>query len=431
MSIRNGWTTAAIAAALVLAACARDASAPAGSGNGISGSGDAATALSQGSDGRGVFHRYVAIGTSVSMGVQSDGVYASAQETSWPAQLARMAEREITQPYIDGTGCRAPLVAPLASGIRTSGEGAGQDAATLSCSALRSDVEKPVQNLAIAAARTSDALFTTPENITDAGYKHLYSRVLQSGQTQVSSMVAQNPKFVSVEFGGNEVLNARSGIAIPGATIVPVSAWAPLYDRVLDEVESVTKMAVVVGLIQDVATFPGFRRGAELYAERATFLGAFHVQVAADCDGSSNLLFVPVRVPVAVGTGLARRRAGAPPFVLSCAGAPLGVQDYVLTPSEAAVVNDQLAAMNAHIASQASTRGFAHFELESLYGRADLKPPFSVIAFMTSASPYGAYISHDGIHPNGEGSRIIAEAAAAAINSRYNLGISPAFIASR
>src|SRR5688572_21334992 len=43
------------------------------------------------SEGRGVFHRYVSIGTSVSMGWASDGVRAESQQASWPAQLARMA----------------------------------------------------------------------------------------------------------------------------------------------------------------------------------------------------------------------------------------------------------------------------------------------------------------------------------------------------
>src|SRR5690349_8916533 len=47
--------------------------------------------LSVGSEGIGDFHRYVALGTSVSMGVQSDGVYEAGQRTAWPAQLAAMA----------------------------------------------------------------------------------------------------------------------------------------------------------------------------------------------------------------------------------------------------------------------------------------------------------------------------------------------------
>jgi hypothetical protein len=43
------------------------------------------------SEGRGVFQRYFAIGTSVSAGVQSDGLVAATQATSWPAQLAAAA----------------------------------------------------------------------------------------------------------------------------------------------------------------------------------------------------------------------------------------------------------------------------------------------------------------------------------------------------
>lgn len=46
--------------------------------------------------------------------------------------------------------------------------------------------------------------------------------------------------------------------------------------------------------------------------------------------------------------------------------------------------------------------------LEVLYGRADIKGPFSVIQLMTSAQPYGALVSLDGIHPSGEGQRVIA-----------------------
>src|SRR5690348_10477319 len=76
----------------------------------------------QQSEGRGVFQRYVAIGTSVSMGVQSDGVFFGTQATSWPAQLARLGDREITQPYIQAPGCRAPIAAPLGAGVRISGE---------------------------------------------------------------------------------------------------------------------------------------------------------------------------------------------------------------------------------------------------------------------------------------------------------------------
>ena len=74
-----------------------------------------ATILLDASEGRGWFQRYVAIGTSVSQGWMSDGVLAAGQQASWPAQLARLAEREMSLPLISGFGCKAPFAAPLIS----------------------------------------------------------------------------------------------------------------------------------------------------------------------------------------------------------------------------------------------------------------------------------------------------------------------------
>lgn len=362
---------------------------------------------------------YAAIGTSVSMGWASDGVIAASQEQSWPAQLARMANIGMTLPLIDGTGCQAPFWAPLASGLRISGEAAAAPRASLACAPNVAGVSLPSQNVAVNGATTQDALFTTFESSTDANNKPIYARVLAPGQTQIAAFLAQRPKFASVELGANEVLSVRSGIAISGVTMFPVTAWAPLYTNLVNQVAGVAKAGVLVGLIRDVSTFPAFREGSELYADRGAFLQAFHVEVAADCENSPNLLFVPVRVPVAVGTGVARRNAGAPPATLSCAGGPPTVQDFVLTPDEISLVNGQLAQLNSYIRSEAHRIRFAHFELEELYGRPGIKGPFNVVAFMTSAEPYGPYFSLDGMHPSAAGQGVIAEAAARAILRRY------------
>jgi len=370
------------------------------------------------SEGRGALQRYVAIGTSISMGWQSDGVFFATQSGSWPAQLAAMAGRTLSQPYIDTPGCRSPLVAPLLSFVRVSGESAAADPSTLVCAPLREGVTLPVNNVSISGALTQDALLTTPQATTD----RLYSRVLQPGMTQVSTMMALNPKLVSVELGSTEVFAARSGIAIPGVSLFPLELWKALYGQVLDSVQKVTKMAVVAGLIADAGNFPAFRRGAELWDDRLEFAG-FNVAVAADCNGSPNLLFVPIRVPLAVATGaqLAAQHLG--PATLSCAAGGPTDQDLVLTPAELAVVNAQIQAMNAHIRSEATRRGFAFFELGALYDRIGLKGPFSVTALMTTAAPYGPLISLDGIHPSAAGAAVLAHAAAAALNETYGLGL--------
>lgn len=380
-----------------------------------------------------LLQRYVAIGTSVSMGWQSDGLTAASQYDSWPAQFTRMAGVTITQPYVSGTGCRAPLAAPLASGLRISGEPAGAPAASLACAALQSGITLPTQNVAINGATTFNALNSTPESFADPFTPKLYGLVLPPGTTQLRAAMQQKPRVVSVELGANEVLSARSGVAIPDTTITPFAKWAPMYDALVDTVQQVAPRVVLVGLINDVATFPSFRRGAEIFADAAMLLGAFHVQVAADCNASQNLLFVPVRIPIAVATGIGRRNAGLSPAVLSCADGGRGAQDFVLTPAEAGIVNAALGQMNAHIRAVADRHKLAYFELEALYGMPGLKPPFSAVQLMTSAQPYGSLISLDGIHPSGAGHAILASEAARALNARYNMRLPEAstFIAAR
>ena len=278
---------------VALAACAGDSLSPTQAARPIS---DAAPDLL--SEGEGVFQRYVAIGTSISMGVASDGVYAASQQSSWPAQLARLAHRELSLPLIQAPGCSAPFAAPLATGRRTSGEGAGLTFLARQCMPNEAGVTLPAGNVAIDGARTGQALTATPEN-PDPGHATQYPRVLAPGQSQVTAMEAQNPKIVSVELGGNDILGARAGFYAPGVNVVPVSAWESQYRQVAARVDAAAKHAVLVGLVNDVRSFPAFRTGDEFWDARATF-APFNVAISANCENSTNLLFVPFIVPTAM-----------------------------------------------------------------------------------------------------------------------------------
>jgi len=380
-----------------------------------------------------LLRRFASIGTSISMGVQSDGVNAATQAQSWPAQLASRAGVPFEQPLIAGFGCKAPIAAPLANGRRTSGEPLTTPDSLLNCDPLQPGVELPAANVAISGALTADALFTTRETARGVLARNLYSRVLPPMTTQLQAALHRRPQVVSLELGANEILGTRVGAVIADTTYVPVAKWAPLYDAVLDSVTRTVPRVVTVGLIRDAATFPGFRFGYEIAADAPALLAAFHVAVAPDCTGSQNLIFVPVSIPTAVATGLAYRSRGLPPFTFSCAGGGSNARDYILDPSERAQVNQLLADVTTHIRAAADRRRLAYFELEVLYGLPNLKPPFSSVALMTTAAPYGPYISLDGIHPNGAGQAILASAAARALNERYRLRIPDAssFIAAR
>lgn len=408
-----------LGATLLLGACADDSSTAR-----VVGPETPTLDRNNGDGARGVFHRYVAIGTSVSMGWASEGVISASQEQAWPLQLARRANRVMSAPYVAFPGCRSPFAAPLASFVRVSLESVAIPQPALSCAPNEPGVSLPAANTAMNAARASDARFTTPENTPDLTNKKLYQRVLPPNTTQVQAMEMQNPKFVSVELGANEVLGAASGVVIPGATVVPAQFFAPDYDAILDRVAAtVNTGAVLVGLINEASSFPAFRSGGELWNNRGEFLVAFNVAIQANCENSPNLITVPFRIPAIVAAGVTARNAGQAAVPFSCAAGAPNIVDYVLTPAEVGVLNGIIDGIDAHIAAQATQRQWAHFRLDALYGMPGLKGTFSVVQLMTSPQPYGPYMSLDGFHPSALGQQVLADAAAAAINQRYRLGI--------
>jgi hypothetical protein len=413
----------ALLLALVVGACS---DAPTGSPRNLS------PALTQ-AEATNALANYVAIGTSVSMGVQSSGANASTQRESWAAQLAARAGTPLELPLISGFGCKAPIASPIALGIRISGEPLSTPDSLLNCDPLLPGIDLPTRNVAIDGATTQEAVYGTPQTVNGVFKKKLWSRVLPPSTTMLHAALMRRPTVVSVELGANEVLGATSGIAIPGVSMVPPSVWMPTYDALVDTLQMHVPRGVLVGLIRNAASFPSFRYGYEIWADAPTLLAAFHVNVLSDCNGSQNLVFVAVRIPTAVATGAAYKKAGLPPYNFSCADLGTGVRDYVLTPADVALVNSYLNTMTAHIRASADRRGLAFFALDELYGMPTLKPPFSSVALMTSPQPYGAYISLDGVHPSPNGHAILANAAARALNQRYRMRIPDAstFIAAR
>jgi lysophospholipase L1-like esterase len=363
---------------------------------------------------------YVAMGTSLSMGVMSNGVVGTDQAQSWPAQLATLAGVPFSQPLIQGPGCQPRLAAPLSTLRRVNGESPFVRSSI--CAPLVEEIRAPTQNLAISEAITANALTITPESPSPASWPlkgEFYRRVLGAGQTQLTAMLAQQPDLVSVEFGVNEVLGARSGLLIPGVTFVPTAVWRPTYDQLIAGVKTAGAKVLLVGLLSDPTNFPSLRRGAELDANRSE-LATFGILVNDDCggSGSENLIYVPGKVVGAYAAAI----AGQTTVALSCADVP-GTQDFVLTIADVAALEAQLTEMNGHIRDVAAENGFAFFDLDPLYGQRRLKAPFSATTLLMSNEPYGPFISLDGVHPSGAGHRILAREAAKALNVTYHLAV--------
>ena len=361
-----------------------------------------------------LFSRYVALGTSNSMGVTSAGVNAAGQRAAWPAQLASRVGVPFSMPLIQDPGCSPPLLAPLAANlILIAGFAAmGEDLVSAVmdvCMPLRDGITLPTNNVAISGAKAYDALYTTPEleatHNPRAG--ELYRRVLASGQTQVTAMLAQNPTFVSVELAANEVLPASTGRI---AAMTPFEAWQPIYDQIIDAVRSTGAAAVLVGLPNNAANFPSIRRAREFFNEWPDLL-ALGISMSLNCYFSSNYVFVPGYVLTLISKS---------PTTATCRDVP-GEVDYILTSSDINAINARMAQMNAHIQAKANENGYAFFKLAALY---DLpKINFNLVDVLFSNNPFGPNISLDGVHPSAQGQTILANAAVQAITAKYGLAI--------
>jgi hypothetical protein len=410
--MKRKWSIYAGAVALVvLAACSDD--------------------RTTGPAGQSAFASFVSIGTSVSMGVQSDGVYYATQQTAWPALLAHQAfATKFTEPLIQGPGCYSPLIAPLQFQRRLSGAQYPAINATDQTCALLGTIPLPTNNVAIDGATTYAALRVTPETTAVAPVsvesdqrKRLYKAVLLPKNSQVTEMMSQNPTLVSVELGANEVLRTvTGGILVPAAayrqpdntfTFYPITLWQPQYDAIVDSVAKTGAKALLVS-VPVIPSLVGMYPGDDFYQQAAAFQ-SFGIVVNADCQGNTNLIY---------GFGKVFTALGSPkPYNFSCTDNPTAA-DFILTPTDTAFVDNLIRQMNAHISAQATSHSWAYLDLNIPLGSiVAVKTHFSLSAFLSCTRPFGQYISLDGIHPTVDGQQVIANAAADALNSTYGFQI--------
>ena len=408
---RNWSLSAGAVAVVVLAACSED--------------------RTTGPAGQDAFQRYVSIGTSVSMGVQSDGVYYASQQHAWPALLAHQAfATKFTTPLIQGPGCYSPLIAPLQFQRRLSGAQYPAINAQDQVCALLGTIILPTNNVAIDGATTYAALRVTPEttavaptNVESDQRKRLYKAVLLPLKSQVTEMMMQNPTLVSVELGANEVLRTvTGGILVPAAayrqpdgtfTYYPITLWQPQYDAIVDSVAKTGAKALLVS-VPLIPSLVGVYPGDDFYQQAAAFQ-QFGIIVNADCQGNTNLIYAFGKVFTALGS--------PKPYNFSCTNNPAAA-DFILTPADTAFVDNLIRQMNDHISAQAASHSWAYLDLNTaLASFVSVKSRFSLSAFLSCTRPFGQYISLDGIHPTADGQQEIANAAADALNSAYNFAI--------
>lgn len=400
--------------------------------------------------------KYVAIGNSLTAGMQSNGLYASAQYYSVPRlislqlQLAGAPTMAFEQPLwadpgsygSDGKAARYEIISLVGPVIGPRGLNPG--------ALTNTSLARPYDNLGIPGEVLFDFLDTT--NYTTKSINRgnpFFAAVLRSnalGKSQFNQAKALSPNLVTFWLGANDVLGfATSGGASPNA---PTNAgiFGVLYSQAIDSLlAGMPNAKIVVGNVPDVTVIPFFTtigpKVKPLIPSGVTLRYQMHGETGV-ATGSSNL--TEANPPLLCLTGstyapLLGQPTGKWYRDKGWSVLPAGIDTtkpfgfhpqnpwpdwLVLDPGEVATAQAATAAFNGAIAAKVA--GNARITLAD--GNALLND-LKAHGYMTSGVKFtcdyvaGGFFSLDGVHPASRGNGIIANLFIKAINAKWGTNI--------
>jgi lysophospholipase L1-like esterase len=360
--------------------------------------------------GQADFSNYVAVGTSISMGIHSAGLVEEFQRTSFPALLAEATGANggnFVQPLVSNPGI-PPLLEFVGFGI----EGGLVFAPRPGVPPAGSFVPRPADgydNLGISGAVLANALAKTsgdpPTNYFDL--------VLQGQGTMIRQALAQGPTFITVELGVNDAV--RAVLRGSDAPLITSGEFQALYTQVMDSLTAGAPGARLTLMnIPSVTDLP------------------FVTAVPLDVNPGGGTL---VRLRDATGPlpDGARILLTATPLIQDGYGFPFPApplpDSLVITLAERQNIEAAVASYNAVIAQQASARGAALADAFALFARLHSFGVRIGGASYTTAFLTGGIFSDDGIHPSSLGQGLLANEFIRAINARFGGTIAPVDLA--
>jgi len=364
--------------------------------------------------GGAMFQRYVAMGNSITAGVQSAGINDSTQKQSYAAVMAAAMGSPFYYPSLNAPGCPPPLT-NIFTGARVGG------GTSTTCAFRNQNIPPFLTDVAVPGADVIDGYANFPVLGTNSSALTL---LMLGGRTQTQAMMDARPTFVSVWLGNEDLLGGAEAGDTTLATDTAV--FRAEYAHVLDSIQatgaSALLIAVGLGHFVNNVVLPFFSRGSTWFGLASA--GAFSpapFTVAANCAPPRG---DTVFVSFAYGFGLLATAQTGTPTTLDCTAPPVDEP-----PEVAFFVRLQLE-YNGIIQTLAAAHGWAFSDsvnttLDSLAGVPNQFAPFPNTAAACSGSPFGLAFSCDGIHPSQATQRLIARKLVRAINEKYGSAIPP------
>ncbi len=207
------------------------------------------------------FTRFVTIGNSLTAGYQSGALYESSQKYSFGKLIADQVGANFEQPLIadPGIGGRIEVVSvdPFITTVNTT---QGQ--------ILNSNYAAPYNNLGIPGAVVYDMIDTTDfQQKSTARENPFFLIVLRNpalGKSVIQQAIAENPTFMTVDIGNNDVLGyatsgGTSGTDQTGKLPTEATIFAYLYNQIAAAIaQALPNTKVAFANIPNVDAVPFF-----------------------------------------------------------------------------------------------------------------------------------------------------------------------------
>ncbi|MEO8199495.1 MAG: SGNH/GDSL hydrolase family protein [Gemmatimonadota bacterium] len=379
--------------------------------------------------GGAMFQRYVSMGNSITAGFQSAGINDSTQSRSYAVLLSKAMGTTFVYPSLNRPGCPPPFINNVTQ-RRDSLPGIPGPITGSSCF-LRAGNVLP-NNVAVPGARATEILtnFGVPASASNA-----LTLLFLGGRNQLQAMQEQDPTFVSLWIGNNDVLGSLTSLSNPGnpLLVTPVNTFQTQYTEILDSIQAEGASAVLIS-VADVSVIPYASSGSTYWCiKNQPACGVFPAAFPAGFTVNSNCAPLASGIPGATGDSvLVPWPIGVPRIAAAAAGASTtldcSVDADVVLPSEYATLRNAVTGYNAIIQSEATARGFAFMDINVPLTAAVMAgqiPPFPDLSQALSGGNvgFGPLFSLDGVHPSTTAHRLIADNVADAINTTYSTAL--------
>jgi lysophospholipase L1-like esterase len=380
------------------------------------------------------FHKYVALGDSLTAGVEGVCLVERHQIRSYPKLVAdQLGISDFQQPLLSEKSV-TDASTPVCLGTVFAGGTITVGPVSQTGSPKNLALPRPYDNLGIPGANAADLVdlrISNPNGNTASRSAVVILRNFPGGPFEGRNAVEEanllSPDLVSVWIGPNDVLGAAlSGTAIDTVTLTPAAVFETKYTQIMSGLQASGRTLITMTIpdvtaiaftttIPRVVVNPTTRQPVLVNGNPVPLLGPRTTDTCstAPCPlpagtlvtlGASALLAQGIGIPTALGgTGLPLPDGSfTPPSTLN--------QGVLLYPDEVALIQQRTTEINALIASVAAAHGATVLDTHALFD--DIVAHGYEVGggiVVTTAFLTGGLFSADGFHPTNIGYAIVAK----------------------